>query len=158
MADVGVVIVGHGTSASALLGAAAGVLGPGALEGVAAIDAGLGQSAELERRMHDAVAAADVGAGVLLIADMLGASPCTCGVRQAMGHRLAVLAGLNLAMLLKLATLDRGAQGPAELAAACAESARRAITVQTPKPAPEPPAPAPEPPAQPSSPHAKKEP
>lgn len=133
MASVGVVLVGHGHSASALLGAAAGVVGPGALAGVAAIDAGLGQSADLDRRMHDAVTAADAGAGVLLIADMFGSSPCACGIRQAMGHRLAVLAGLNLAMLVKLATLDREALAPAELAQACADSARRAISVQTPK-------------------------
>lgn len=141
MAEVGVVIVGHGHTASALLAAARGVVGPGALAGVAAIDAGVGQTAELEARMHDAVAAADVGAGVLLVADMLGASPCTCGIRQAMGHRLAVLAGLNLAMLLKLSTLDREALAPAELAQACAESARRAVAVQEPK-VPESPPPA----------------
>lgn len=127
--SVGVVIVGHGGSASAMLAAAVGVVGEAALSGVAAIDAGAGQTADLETRLHDAVTAADAGAGVLLVADVLGASPCTCGIRQAMGHRLAVVAGLNLAMLLKLATLDRAALGPAEIAQACAESARRSVTV-----------------------------
>jgi mannose PTS system EIIA component len=130
---VGVVIVGHGRSAGALLDAATGVVGAEALAGVVAIDAGVGQTADLEDRLHAAVAAADAGAGVLLVADVLGASPCTCGIRQAMGHRLAVLAGLNLAMLLKLATLDRAALSPAAIAQACAESARRAVLVQEPE-------------------------
>jgi mannose/fructose-specific phosphotransferase system component IIA len=130
--SVGVVVVGHGRSASALLGAAEGIVGPVALEGVIAVDADLGETAELRARMCEAVVAADRGEGVLLIADMFGASPCSCGIRMASGHPLSVVAGLNLAMLLKLATLDRSALGPAELATACSESGRRAIAVSTP--------------------------
>jgi PTS system mannose-specific IIA component len=124
---VGVVVVGHAHSASALVTAAEGILG--APLSVIAVDAGAGEDADLRTRMCDAVAAADQGAGVLLLADMFGSSPCACGMRIAAGHPLAVLAGLNLAMLLKLATLDRATRTPAELAEACADSARRAITV-----------------------------
>jgi mannose PTS system EIIA component len=134
---VGVVLVGHGRSASALLGAAEGIVGD-ALAGVVAVDANVGEDADLRTRMCAAVVAADRGAGVLLIADMFGASPCACGIRMAEGHPLAVLAGFNLAMLLKLATLDRAALTPAELAEACASSGRRAIAITTPKP-PQPP-------------------
>lgn len=139
MADtpqVGVVLVGHGRSASALLGAAEGIVGGDALAGVVAVDAGAGETSELRTRMCDAVLAADAGAGVLMIADMYGASPCSCGIRMAAGHPLVVLAGLNLAMLLKLATLDRAALAPAELAAACGDSGRRAIAVTNPKTTP----------------------
>nr|MBA3548850.1 hypothetical protein [Nannocystis sp.] len=102
------------------------------LHGVIAVDADAGETAELRARMCDAVVAADHGSGVLLIADMFGASPCSCGIRMASGHPLSVVAGLNLAMLLKLATLDRAALTPAELATACSDSGRRAITVSTP--------------------------
>lgn len=133
---VGVVVVGHGRSASALLAAAEGIVGPPALQGVIAVDAGAGEDADLRARMCDAVVAADRGAGVLLIADMFGASPCSCGIRMASGHPLSVVAGLNLAMLLKLATLDRAALAPAELATACSDSGRRAITVSTPSTTP----------------------
>lgn len=125
--EVGVVVVGHAHSASALVTAAEGILG--APLSVIAVDAGAGETADLRARMCDAVAAADRGAGVLLLADMFGASPCTCGMRIAAGHPLAVVAGLNLAMLLKLATLDRTTRTPHELAEACGDSARRAITV-----------------------------
>ena len=142
---VGVVLVGHGRSASALLGAAEGIVGPAALHGVLAVDAGAGETAELRARMCDAVVAADRGRGVLMIADMFGASPCSCGIRMASGHPLSVVAGLNLAMLLKLATLDRSALDPAELATACSDSGRRAIAVSTPKTTAEGPAPRKEP-------------
>ncbi|MBL8974495.1 MAG: PTS mannose transporter subunit IID [Myxococcales bacterium] len=135
---VGVVVVGHGRTASTLLGAAEGIVGGDALAGVVAVDANVGEDADLRTRMCAAVVAADRGAGVLLIADMFGSSPCACGIRIAEGHPLAVLAGLNLAMLLKLATLDRRAMSPAELAEACAGSGRRAIAVTLPKP-PQPP-------------------
>lgn len=100
-----------------------------ALVDVVAVDAGVGEDAALRERLGAAVRSADHGAGVVLLADMLGASPCACGMRMAAGHTLAVLAGLNLAMLLKLSTLDRSVLGPLEIAEACRASAQRAIAV-----------------------------
>lgn len=131
MAEVGVVLVGHGRTASALLDAARGVLGAGSLPGVVAVDAGAGETSDLRARLGAALAAADRGAGVLLVADVFGASPCSCGIREAAGP-LVVLSGLGLGVLLKLASLDREAQDPETIARACAESARRALAVHVP--------------------------
>jgi PTS system mannose-specific IIA component len=125
---VGVVIVGHGDSASRLLTAARAIV-PGGLDDLVAVDAGLGQTPELEQRLCDGIETADRGRGVLLIVDLLGSSPCSCGMREATGHDLRTLSGLNLAMLLKLANTDRAAMDVGELAEACAESGRRAIVV-----------------------------
>ncbi len=133
MAEVGVVLVGHGRTASALLDAARGILGEGALPGAIAVDAGVGETAELKARLGAALAAADRGAGVLLVADVYGASPCSCGIREAAGP-LVVLSGLSLGVLLKLAVLDREEQGPEAIASACVESARRALAVHVPPP------------------------
>lgn len=138
---VGVVLVGHGRTASELLAAAAGIVGPGALEGVQAVDAGTGQTPKLDETLCDVLERADRGAGVLLVVDLWGASPCSCAQRQASGRRVAILSGLNLAMLLKLAALDRQHIEPEALAQACADSGRRAVDVQllpaaTPAPAP----------------------
>lgn len=146
MAEVGVVLVGHGRSASALLEAARGVCGEAGLADVIAVDAGRGETEELRARLRAALTAVDRGAGVLLIADAYGASPCTCGIREA-GTPPVVLSGLSFNILLKLASLDRAALGPEELARACADSARRALAVHVPPPpaAPPPPAPAKEP-------------
>lgn len=144
MAEVGVVIVGHGRTASALLEAARAVLGDSALPGVIAVDAGVGETGELRARLHEALAAAERGAGVLLVADVFGASPCSCGIREAAGP-IVVLSGLSLGVLLKLAGLDREAHSPEEIARACAESARRALAVHLPSPVHPSPSPAREP-------------
>ncbi|MCA9638185.1 MAG: hypothetical protein KC420_19285 [Myxococcales bacterium] len=130
---VGVVIVGHGSTASQLLEAARGIVGGDALDDVVAVDAGAGQTPELAQRLFAEIGAADHGAGVLLVVDLLGASPCSCGLREGVGHSLALLSGLNLAMLLKLASLDRASLGPTELAAACAASAQRSVTIRPPE-------------------------
>ncbi|NJK89672.1 MAG: hypothetical protein HC923_09885 [Myxococcales bacterium] len=52
-----------------------------------------------------------------------------CGIRESAGHGIAVLSGLNLAQLTKLATLDRRSS-PRELADACADSSTRSICVK----------------------------
>jgi PTS system mannose-specific IIA component len=127
---VGVVLVGHGRTASELLAAAAGIVGPDALEGVQAVDAGTGQTPKLDDDLCGVLAQADQGAGVLLLVDLWGASPYSCARRQAEGRRAVILSGLNLAMLLKLAALDRHRVEPEALAQACADSGRRAVDVQ----------------------------
>lgn len=129
--EVGVVLVGHGRTASELLEAARGIVGPDALAGVIDIDAGFGQTPRLGKELCDVLERADHGAGVLVLVDLWGASPCTCAQVNAGDHVLVTLSGLNLAMLLKLAALDRSALGPEQLAEACADSGRRAVHVKT---------------------------
>ncbi len=128
---VGVIIVGHGGTASQLVAAARAIVGPGPLDDLVAIDAGAGQTPALATELFRTIAEVDRGAGVLLIVDLLGASPCMCGLREGAGHRHAVLSGLNLAMLLKLASLDRRRLTPTTLAAACADSAQRSVSVRS---------------------------
>ncbi len=127
---VGAVIVGHGSTATELLAAAQGIVGADALEDVIAVDAGEGQTPELSETLCRVLAEADHGRGVLLIVDLLGASPCACGLREGPDEGLALLSGLNLAMLLKLASLDRESMDPTELASACASSGQRSVTVR----------------------------
>ncbi|MBZ5713212.1 PTS sugar transporter subunit IIA [Nannocystis pusilla] len=135
MPEVGIVLVGHGRSASALLEAARGVCGESGLADVVAIDAGRGETDDLKKRMRAALDAVDRGAGVLMIADAYGASPCSCGIREATAPPV-VLSGLSFNILLKLASLDRSTLSPEELARACVDSARRALAVHVPSPAP----------------------
>lgn len=126
---VGVVLVGHGETASNLLAAARKILGEEALNDVVAVDAGPGKTPELSAQMCESISQAEHGAGVLLMVDLLGASPCTCGMQEAFGHKLAILSGLNLAMLLKLATVDRNQLSPIAVANACAETGRKSVRV-----------------------------
>lgn len=127
--ECGVVLIGHGETASALLAAARAIIPGAGLDDVLAIDAGAGRTPELRAAVCDAIELAEQGGGVLLLADLLGSSPCTCGMDESAGHGFAVVTGLNLAMLVKLATLDRTVS-PRALADACADSANRSVCVK----------------------------
>jgi mannose PTS system EIIA component len=127
---VGVVLVGHGRTASELLAAAEGIVGAEALTGVQAVDAGRGETPNLGAALCEVLDKADEGAGVLVLVDLWGASPCSCAQREAEGHRVVILSGLNLAMILKLAAVDRHRADPEALARACADSGRRAVDVR----------------------------
>jgi PTS system mannose-specific IIA component len=126
---VGVVLLGHGRSASELLAAAEGIVGPEMVAGIRAVDAGRGETPKLGRELCDVLDEADTGAGVLVLVDLWGASPCSCAQREAQDHCAVILSGLNLAMLLKVAALDRHELSPQALAHACADSGRRAVQV-----------------------------
>jgi mannose/fructose-specific phosphotransferase system component IIA len=131
-ARVGVALVGHGVTASQILAAARGILpSDDALVDVVAVDAGPGETPELGPTLCNAIEALDQGRGVLLMVDLLGASPYRCATREGTGHDFAVLSGMNLAMVLKLATLDRTELDPFEIAKACADSGQRSVKVST---------------------------
>jgi PTS system mannose-specific IIA component len=131
-ARVGVVLIGHGETASRLLDAARGIVGAGRLDDVRAVDAGAGRDVELDRLVCDAVEGADAGTGVVVLVDLLGSSPCACGQAEAVSHRGTVVTGLNLAMLCKLATIKRVGSTAEDVASLLAEAGRRAIVLQAP--------------------------
>ena len=128
-AKCGVVLISHGHTATALLEAARAIVPGEGLADVVALDAGIGQTPELRIKVCAAIERVDEGRGILLLADLMGSSPCMCGIAESAGHGIAVVAGLNLAMLTKLALLDRRSS-PRELAEACADTARRSIIVK----------------------------
>jgi PTS system mannose-specific IIA component len=131
-AKCGVVLIGHGRTATALLEAARAIIPGEGLADVIAVDAGIGQTPELRAKVCAAIEQVDEGRGVLLLADLMGSSPCMCGINESAGlveHGIAVVSGLNLAMLTKLAIADRRSS-PRELAEACADSAGRSISVK----------------------------
>jgi len=128
---VGVALVAHGDTASRILEAARGIVprpNPGLDEAVA-LDAGSGVSPSFRSAICDALERLDRGRGVVVLVDLLGSSPCQCAQRQPVEHDFAVLSGLNLAMLLKLANLDLTTLTPGEVAEACADSGRRSVSI-----------------------------
>jgi mannose/fructose-specific phosphotransferase system component IIA len=126
---VGVAIVGHGNTASQLLAAARGIVRSDVLADVIAIDAGEGETQRFSDQMCGVIEKIDEGRGVVVFVDLLGASPCQCVRREGLGHGVVTLSGLNLAMILKLALLDRERLSAAEVAEACADSAQRSVKV-----------------------------
>ncbi|MEM9781541.1 MAG: PTS sugar transporter subunit IIA [Pseudomonadota bacterium] len=100
--QLGIVIVAHGSLATALRDALQHVVG--ALEGVEAI--AIEPTDDLHARqaeIHAAVEASDTGAGVVLVTDMFGGTPSNLALGARKRERCEVVYGANLPLLVKLA-------------------------------------------------------
>lgn len=102
---IGLVIVTHGRLAEEFVSAMEHVVGPQAA--VKAIC--IGSEDDMERRRSDilkACAAVDEdGAGVILLTDMFGGTPSNLAISVMEQTKAEVIAGLNLPMLIKLASV-----------------------------------------------------
>ena len=124
---IGLVIVTHGGLASEFLAAMEHVVGP--QRGVAAIC--IGPEDDMERRRRDIVDAAqavDDGEGVILLTDMFGGTPSNLAISVMEETRAEVIAGLNLPMLIKLASV-RGREELPVCVAAAQDAGRKYISV-----------------------------
>lgn len=123
----GVLIAVHGDYGRSLLDAAEALVGP--LEATVIVVCSEADPAALRRAILAAVERADQGAGVLVLADLCGSTPANvCFQVIAEREDCDVVTGLNLAMLLKLATCDRADPAP-DLARALHESTVRSTVV-----------------------------
>jgi PTS system mannose-specific IIA component len=78
-------------------------------------------------KIEEAFAAVNGGAGVLFLVDLHGSTPANLCLNFMDGsHEVEVLCGLNMAMLIKLATCDRRG-GPRDLAELLQATGRRSI-------------------------------
>jgi PTS system mannose-specific IIA component len=99
---VGLVVAAHGKLAEELLRTAEGVVGK--LERASALSIAAGSSMEQARAaLDEAIRAVDDGDGVLVLTDMFGGTPANLALTFLDG-KIEVLTGVNLPMLLKLAT------------------------------------------------------
>jgi PTS system mannose-specific IIA component len=98
------VLVTHGELATQFRAALEHVVGP--QKQVATIS--IGPEDDIERRRGDiieAVSAVDSGAGVVLLTDMFGGTPSNLAISVMNGAHVEVVAGINLPMLIKLASV-----------------------------------------------------
>ena len=83
---------------------------------------------EMRSMIADALAAADTGDGVLILTDMFGGTPSNISLSFLEEHRIEVVTGINLPMLIKLATLTED-KPVEELATFVKEYGQRNISV-----------------------------
>jgi PTS system mannose-specific IIA component len=83
---------------------------------------------EMREAIAEALRRADEGDGVLVLTDMFGGTPSNMSLSFLEEHRVEVVTGLNLPMLIKLATLSER-KSLDELAAFIKEYGQRNIRV-----------------------------
>ena len=124
---IGLVLVTHGRLADEFLNAVEHVVGPqDAFETIS-----IGPEDDMEQRRIDiveAVARAERGSGVIILTDMFGGTPSNLAISVMEGSRIDVLAGVNLPMLIKLASV-REEKPMAEALLAAQEAGRKYINV-----------------------------
>ena len=105
---IGMVLVTHGHLASEFRAALEHVVGP--QKQIVAIS--IGPDDDIERRRSeiiDAIHEADSGDGVVVLTDMFGGTPSNLAISVMNGGNVEVLAGINLPMLIKLASVRESA-------------------------------------------------
>ena len=123
---IGILIVAHGSLADSLIECAVHVLGARP-PGLAAIDfTGHADPEERQAVLRQRLAELEAGEGVLVLADVYGATPCNTLCRQLMPERVEGVSGANLPMLLKALTYRNSLPLP-QLVERVAEGGRNSI-------------------------------
>lgn len=124
---IGLVLVTHGRLASEFRAALEHVMGPQSqIETIT-----IGPDDDIERRRLDIVEAVGVvnsGEGVVILTDMFGGTPSNLAISVMTSPDIEVVAGINLPMLVKLATVRAEVPMP-EAVAQAQEAGRKYINI-----------------------------
>jgi len=124
---IGLVLVTHGRLASEFRSALEHVMGPQSqIETIT-----IGPDDDIEQRRDDivaSVAAVNTGDGVVILTDMFGGTPSNLAISVMTSPDIEVVAGINLPMLVKLATV-RGEVPMDEAVAQAQEAGRKYINI-----------------------------
>jgi len=124
---IGLVLVTHGNLAKEFIAALVHVVGP--QERITAICIGPDDDMEQRRQqILEAVEDVNEGKGVVVLTDMFGGTPSNLAISIMEGAEVEVIAGLNLPMLIKLASV-RAHEDLAGAVKAAQEAGRKYINV-----------------------------
>jgi PTS system mannose-specific IIA component len=124
---IGMVIVTHGRLAAEFIAALEHVVGP--QRNIAAVC--IGPDDDMEKRRQDilrSVGEVDDGSGVVLLTDMFGGTPSNLAISIMDKAKIEVIAGINLPMVIKLASL-RQTESLANAVRGAQEAGRKYINV-----------------------------
>ncbi len=124
---IGMVLVTHGRLAEELIAATEHVMGKQTQ--IAAVC--IGPDDDMEQRRDDilrCVEQVDTGDGAILLTDMFGGTPSNLAISVMEKARIEVIAGVNLPMLIRLATV-RDTQSLDQAATSAQEAGRKYINV-----------------------------
>jgi len=124
---IGLVLVTHGRLAAEFRAALEHVVGP--QQQIATVEIAPDDDIESRRQeIMDAVKKVDSGDGVVILTDMFGGTPSNLAISVMNAPNVEVVAGINLPMLVKLASI-RGERPLADAVACAQEAGRKYINV-----------------------------
>jgi mannose PTS system EIIA component len=124
---IGLVLVTHGRLAAEFISAMEHVVGP--QQDIEAICIGADDDMEVRRAdIAEAAARVDHGEGVILLTDMFGGTPSNLAISLMGRDNVEVIAGINLPMLIRLASVRKD-MGVAAAVEAAQEAGRKYISV-----------------------------
>lgn len=123
---IGIVLCCHGAMGQGMLHAAEMILGPQRGVAIVGIDRGEGLD-QLTRKLSQAIDETDRGAGVLVLTDMPGGTPCNLVAARPASERIEMVTGFNLPALLSALRLRDEELALPELAAETAAYGGRHI-------------------------------
>lgn len=125
---IGMVVVTHGRLAEEFIAAMEHVVGSqSALQAIS-----IGPDDDMEQRRQDildAVTDVEEGDGVILLTDMFGGTPSNLAISIMDSTNVEVIAGINLPMLIKLASVRTTECTMEEAVSAAQESGRKYINI-----------------------------
>ncbi len=124
---IGMVLVTHGRLAEEFIAATNHVVG--LQDNIKAISMGPDDDSEQRRQdIMDAVAAVDTGKGVVVLTDLFGGTPSNLAISIMDKANIEVIAGVNLPMMIKLASV-RNTESLADAVVSAQEAGRKYINV-----------------------------
>jgi PTS system mannose-specific IIA component len=124
---IGLVLVTHGRLAEEFIAAMQHVVGP--QDNMRAISMGPDDDSEQRRRdIMDAVAEVDTGEGVIVLTDLFGGTPSNLAISIMDKAHVEVIAGVNLPMLIKLASV-RSTESLPQAVVSAQEAGKKYINV-----------------------------
>lgn len=125
--SVGLVIVTHGMTGAVLLEVAEFLLGE-SMSGISFVPVRQsGDNVTTPAEVEEAMARVDSGDGLLVLTDLIGASPSNLVAKRLEAHNAVMVTGLNLAMLMSVWNYRREPLGL--LARKAVDSGRRGVKI-----------------------------
>ncbi|MGQ9696154.1 MAG: PTS sugar transporter subunit IIA [Thermodesulfobacteriota bacterium] len=124
---VGILIIAHGHLAAALISSAQILVGP--MEKIKGVSILPGDNKEeIQQRIEKEIEEVDNGEGVIILTDLLGGTPTNLSLSFLHDRRIAVVTGVNIPMLLALASYQKD-KSLAEIARLVKKAGQRSITL-----------------------------
>lgn len=125
---IGGLIVSHGQLAHELLKAAQTI--EGELEGIEAVPLEWNETVdEAREKIHQALLRIGKGCSVIIFTDMFGGTPSNISLSFLEKGRVEIVTGVNLPMIVKFASLQKGANDLSVLAHTIREKGSKSIRV-----------------------------